>query len=106
MLDQNQNEKPVRIKIANLYMHKTKKDGTSFLSGKLGWGTQLQIWPNRKRPGPEGEKDADYQVFLCQVDEKKKEGGMPMGNDFLSGVAVNKEVTDINDFPQNPEVPF
>lgn len=87
-----------RIKIGNLYAHRTKKDGIPFLSGKLGWGTQIQVWPNKKRPGEAGAKDADYNIFICEVDEQNR----PSNTTTKSNI----NPTPIADFPKNDEVPF
>lgn len=61
--------KPARVKLGGLWRNETK-NGKQYLSGTLGYDTVIEVWPNIKRDGPEGEKDPDFQIFLSQKMKK------------------------------------
>jgi len=59
-------EKPKQIKACGLWQN-TTKNGITFLSGNLGYGLTVQIWPNKKR---EGKKDPDYNLVFAEPYKK------------------------------------
>lgn len=58
-----------KVRMGGVWKHQTK-DGQWFLSGPFTYGTTIEIWPNEKRKGAEGEKDPDYNVVISQKPKK------------------------------------
>lgn len=56
-----------QVKLGGLWKN-TSKNGKTYLSGTLGYDSNLQVWPNKKR---EGKDDPDYNVYITQRKFKK-----------------------------------
>lgn len=82
--------KPTRVKLGGLWKNKTK-GGIFFLSGNFAYGTNLEIWPNKKRDGMEGQRDPDYQVFVSERPMVKKE----VRENTISDPFADSAVTEI-----------
>jgi uncharacterized protein (DUF736 family) len=57
------------LKIAGLYKQKRKKDGKTYLTGKLNFATRLLVLPNEKK---QADNEPDFNVFLVPIEEKPK----------------------------------
>ncbi len=81
--------KTPRIKLGGLWQH-TTKTGVTFLSGDFTFGSQIQVWPNKKR---DGKNDPDFTVYLSEKVKKDR--------------AVEVNMDAMNDLPRNDvEIPF
>ncbi len=83
-------EFPPRVRLGGLWSNTTKA-GVTFLSGNFTHGTQIQIWPNKKR---DGMKDPDFTIFLSEHVKKPEEAARAV--DF----------TVVTDLPSNEDIPF
>jgi hypothetical protein len=57
------------LKIAGLYKAKRKKDGKTYLTGKLNYQSRLLVLPNDKKAA---DNEPDFNVFLVPIEEKPK----------------------------------
>lgn len=57
------------VKIAGLYKQKRKKDGKTYLTGKLNFQSRLLILPNEKK---QADNEPDFNVFLVPIEDKPK----------------------------------
>ncbi len=62
------------VKIAGLYKQKRKKDGKTYLTGKLNYQSRLLILPNEKK---QADNEPDFNVFLVPIEEKPKPTAQP-----------------------------
>lgn len=60
------------LKIAGLYKQKRKKDGKTYLTGKLNYQSRLLVLPNDKKTADSPANEPDFNVFLVPVEEKPK----------------------------------
>lgn len=74
------------IKLTGLWKN-TGKNGKSYLSGKIGTA-RLLIFPNDFK---RGEKDPDYQAFICPVDKKESRPA---------------DSADDSNYPSGEDIPF
>lgn len=58
------------VKLTGLYKQKRKKDGKTYLTGKLNYGARLLILPNEKK---QADNEPDFNVFLVPIEEKPKQ---------------------------------
>jgi uncharacterized protein (DUF736 family) len=64
------------LKIAGLYKQKRKKDGKTYLTGKLNYQSRLLVLPNEKK---QADNEPDFNVFLVPIEEKPKPPQEPRG---------------------------
>jgi hypothetical protein len=60
------------VRIAGLYKQKRKKDGRSYLTGKLNYGARLLVLPNDKKTPDSPANEPDFNVFLVPIEDKPK----------------------------------
>jgi hypothetical protein len=60
------------VKIMSLYKQKRKKDGRTYLTGKLNYCTRLLVLPNDKKTAESPANEPDFNVFLVPIEDKPK----------------------------------
>ncbi len=70
------------IQLTGLYKCKRKKDGRTYLSGKVNRATRLLVLPNDRK---EKDSDPDFNVFLVPIEEEPQTNGTPNNGQRESG---------------------